>query len=386
MVSEKQFISELADDSAIETTFLVAAKSVRETRTGNPYLCLTLQDRTGTIEARGWDNADVLEKRFEVDDFVAVRGRVSSYKGELQITVSDLERLEEDRVDLGDYLPHSRWAAQPMFAALQELISEEVKSEEVRRFLDALFADERRRRDFTRAPAAVSNHHAYLAGLLEHTLSMARIAAGLARHYDAYYPGFLDGDLLLAGCVLHDFGKIDELSYGRSFDYSTPGRLVGHIVGGAQLVERIANELTPALDANLVMQLQHLVLSHHGKREYGAPVVPLTPEALLLHQIDMIDSRINNAWNACKELVDGDDSDRSWSDYQRNFGGFLYVDREDARGWKARTGQPLRDHGPGVSLINGTSAAPAAQEAGETRQGPAPKQTISDTNLPLFDD
>ncbi len=348
MSKSKRFISQLVDDTPVETIFLAASKAVRETRNGDPYLCITLQDRTGTIEARCWDDALVFDERFSSDDFVAIRGRVSSYRGELQITVNDVERIPDTAVNLSDFLPHSRWDADLLFEQLYELVDQVIESTEVRRFLLALLDDESFTDRFRRAPAAVSNHHAYLAGLLEHSLSMARLAVTMGRHYQAYYPGLVDTDLLVAGCIIHDMAKIDELEYRRSFDYSTEGRLVGHIVRGAEWVGQVAAAVDPPLDDNLTTQLKHLVLSHHGKKEYGAPVTPKSPEALLLHQIDLIDSRMNSVWNACQSLVEDPSNTDEWSDYQRQFSSFLYIAGESARSWRARSRKNITDDGPGL--------------------------------------
>ncbi len=385
MAESKVFVRDLADNAPVETVFLAADKSVRETRNGDPYLCVTLQDRTGTIEARGWDDAEVLEKRFDVDDFVAVRGRVSSYRGELQISISDLEPIGDDEVELRDYLPHSRWDAETLFASLKQLVDRHVESREIRRFLAALFDDDTRRKQYQRAPAAVSNHHNYLAGLLEHTLSMARLAVTMGRHYDAYYPGMVDTDLLVAGCIIHDIGKIDELEYRRSFDYSTEGRLVGHIAGGSALVERVATDLDPPLDEHLTTQLQHLVLSHHGKKEYGAPVTPRSPEALLLHHLDMIDSRVNSCWDACQPLIEDGDDAEGWSDYQRMFNGSLYVSGEAAEGWRGDDDRPAETDGPGFPPL--TATTPGDDEAGPqdaAEDGGAETPATEEQNLKLF--
>ena len=396
MTRSKVFVSELTDNSAVETTFLAAAKSVRETRNGDPYLCITLQDKTGTIEARGWDDAEQLEARFDADDFIAVRGRVSSYRGELQITVNDVERIDDSRVELSDYLPHSRWSRGQLFDALRSLVQRHVNSEEIRRFLFALLDDDAWSERFSKAPAAVSNHHAYLAGLLEHTLSMARLAVTMGRHYSAYYPGLVDPDLLVAGCVIHDMGKIDELEYRRSFDYSTRGRLVGHVVGGAELVGRVARTLEPELDEQLTMQLQHLVLSHHGKKDYGAPVTPKSPEAILLHHLDMIDSRMNACWQACKPLVEGDDDGEGWSDYQRMFGSSMYVSGDAAQGWQQSESTGGGADGPGIEPggVAPTEQQPDARasspgprdEAGDDKQSDVDTETTDDQTLTLFDD
>lgn len=349
MPNEKIFIADLVDNQPVETVFLVASKAVRETKNGDPYLCLTLQDRTGTIEVRAWDNAIALDSRFEADHFVAIRGRVSSYRGELQITLSDLERVEESEVNLADYLPHSKWSADELFDSLLALIEEEVESKEVRRFFAKLFSDQEFQRRYKRAPAAMSNHHNYLAGLLEHSLSMARLAVSMGRHYNAYYPGLVNVDLLVAGCIIHDMGKIEELHFKRSFEYSTAGRLLGHITIGAQWVEETAATMQPPLDPNLVMQLKHLVLSHHGRQEYGSPVTPKTAEAMLLHFLDMVDSRMAMWWNACESSIQGPGQSEGWSDYQRNLNGSLYIAGDAARGWQAKGQMPSMGSGPGLA-------------------------------------
>lgn len=385
MTDNREFIAQLTDDQPVEAVYLAADKSVRETRNGDPYLCITLQDRTGTIEARGWDDAEMLAGRFETDDFIAVRGRVSSYRGELQITVSDVDLIDDGDVELRDFLPHSRWDADELFDALRNLVDEAIESREVRRFLNALFDDDAWRTRFCRAPAAVSNHHAYLAGLVEHTLSMARLAVTMGRHYEAYYPGMVDTDLLVAGAVIHDMAKIEELEYRRSFDYSTRGRLVGHIARGSELVGRVADRLDPPLDDHLTTQLQHLVLSHHGKREYGSPVTPRIPEAILLHHLDMIDSRMNSCWDGCRELVEGDDSE-GWSDYLRTFDGSLYVKGTAADGWQAEGAKAADETTPG---IDPSAPSPAASESGDgaadSNEDDA-RPTPDETNLHLFDD
>ena len=379
----KIFIADLKDNTTVESIFLVASKSVRETKNGDPYLCITCQDKTGTIEARVWDNALALEARFQVDDFIAARGRVSSFRDELQLTLSDLDRIDEEGIDLKDFLPHSRWSADALFRSLETLIEEEVSSAEVRRFLKALFADPAFQKAYQRAPAAVTNHHNYLAGLLEHSLSMARLAIALGRHYQTYYPAMVDTDLLIAGCVIHDMGKVEELSFGRSFDYSTVGRLVGHIPIGSERVSEVARSMDPPLDPNLEMQLKHLVLSHHGRQEYGAPVIPRTAEATLLHFLDMIDSRMNMCWNATEEHLSAPNPREGWTDYLRVLSGSLYIGGDAASGWKGtdelanESGGPGVAPGPFVPASSKKERKPSLEEDKEARSDPNP-------NLSLF--
>lgn len=382
MSKMKIFVADLTDNQTVESVFMVASKAIRETRNGDPYLALTLQDRTGTIQARCWDNADQLSARFDADDFIAIRGRVSSYRDELQITLGDLERVDDDQVELADFMPHSRWSTETLFTALQELINNEIRSDEVRRFLNALFSNEEFKKRYTRAPAAMANHHSFLGGLIEHSLSMARQALLIGRHYEAYYPGMIDTDLLVAGAIIHDMGKIEELTYRRSFDYSTTGRLVGHITLGAQWIAQIGAAISPPLDQNLTTQLQHLVLSHHGLQEYGSPVVPRTPEAILLHQIDMIDSRMNMYFNACQPHLEGDKNQECWSDYQRLFNGSVYISGEASQGWRAPIERQLPADGPGLSDFPQTGATDKKEEPSAKEAAKPPR---SDVNLSLFD-
>jgi 3'-5' exoribonuclease len=382
----KVFIADLVDLATVQTTFLVTQKAIRETKNGAPYLNVTLQDRTGSIEARAWDNAQVLANRFDQDDFVVVRGRVGSFRDQLQITIADIERVEDSDVDPGDYLPQSRWPGDALFTQLVELLNQGLKSGAMRRFFDVLFSDEDLRRRYILAPAAVSNHHNFISGLIEHTLSMARLAHRILDHYERYYPGMLNGDLVLAGCVLHDMGKIDELGYRRGFEYTTEGRLVGHIVRGVEIINETALRASPPFDPDMLTQLKHMVLSHHGKLEYGSPTVPKMPEALLLHEIDMLDSRMNMCWNVFeKHQSRGNGSAvQSWTDYQRLFDSSLYVGASTASWWCDDV-SPLTEElvGPGQAA---RSDASAQGEAPSTTAPSKNEPSKSDLNLSLFNE
>ena len=393
----KVFISDFKDGDLVETLFLVASKSIRETKNGDPYLCITCQDRSGTIEARAWDNALAMAKRFDCDEFIALRGRVSSFRDELQLTVMDLEKVPEERVALKDFLPHSRFEAETLFRSLQELIEKEIRSPEIKRFFGALFGDAPFCSAFQRAPAAVTNHHAFLAGLLEHSLSMARIALQLGRHYEGYYPGMINTDLVIAGAILHDMGKVSELTFKRSFDYSTEGRLIGHIQIGAEKVSEVARSMTPRLDQNLEMQLKHLILSHHGRQEYGSPVTPKSAEATLLHQIDMIDSRMNMCWNLLKTGAANDGTSKErWTEYSRLFGGSFYQAGEAATGWLSQLENSTEEPdflSPSSSEAS-QSLSEDSQKSGKKKRSSTPgssdafssTQEEEDHNLRLFDE
>ncbi|QDG49223.1 HD domain-containing protein [Persicimonas caeni] len=378
-MKEKIFVSDLVEGSFITSVFLVADKTLRTTKSGNPFLALDLADKSGNIDSKVWDNAEAIGSRFEADDFVMVEAQVESYRGQLQLNVRDLKRMDDDDVALEDFIPASRWDRDEMLEQLKDVVGREIKSPEMLRFFDALFEEKQLMKQFTLAPAAKGNHHAYLGGLLEHALSMTRLAVRMTRHYAHYYPGMLNQDLVIAGCVLHDIGKCFELSYGRSFNYTTEGQLVGHIVQGVELITAIAKKVSPPLPAEMLMQLKHLVLSHHGKLEYGSPILPRTAEALLLHEIDMIDSRMNMYSNMVAEHEGGTNSEEAFTDYQRLFQGRMYMGDDTGTKW-AKTTTPNEDdlEGPGAAAVLEAEGTPK----GERRQPASAGE--SDPNLSLF--
>ena len=278
-------VAELEPRQQINGFFLVQSKEVRQKKTGEPYLSLTLMDRTGEIDAKMWDNVAEVMETFDRDDFVKVKGETSLYQNKLQLTVHRLQRVDDREIDLSDYLPASRRDPEEMYSELQAIIVG-MKNPHLQALLNAIFADEEIAAAYRKAPAAKAIHHAWLGGLIEHVLSLAALARITAKHYQG-----IDEDLLMAGVILHDIGKISELSYVRSFGYTTEGQLLGHI----QIALRIiADKLpqVPDFPAKLRDLLEHLILSHHGQLEFGSPKVPLFPEALLLHHLDNMDSKM----------------------------------------------------------------------------------------------
>ena len=231
---------------------------------------------------------------------------------------------------------------------------------------------------YATAPAAKGNHHAYLGGLLEHSLSMARIGAKLSRHYAHYYPGMLNQDLVIAGCVLHDVGKCFELEFSRGFRYSDSGQMVGHITQGVELVTKLAQRVSPPLPSNMIMRIKHLILTHHGRLEYGSPIKARTPEAVLLHQIDMIDSRMGMVRNAFDEHAGSVAAEDAWTGYNRLFEGSLYTGEEKPGQW-AKYRVPSGDvEGPGMTPPAGQAPSRKGQEPSKTRR------VDDDINLDLF--
>lgn len=275
--------SDLAPGQTVQGVFLVQSKDVRQKKTGEPYLSLVLMDRSGEVEAKMWDNVADVAETFDRDDFVRVRGQTLLYQGRTQLTVHSLQRIPEGEVDVSDFLPVSRRASEEMWRELEQTIAS-IANPHLKALLRAIFEDREIAEAYRRAPAAKGIHHAWIGGLLEHVLSMC----GLARFFASHYPG-IDLDLLLAGVLLHDIGKIRELDYSRSFSYTVEGGLVGHIQIGLRIV---ADHLPPDFPPKLRNLLEHLILSHHGQLEFGSPRLPCYPEAMLLHLIDLTDSKM----------------------------------------------------------------------------------------------
>jgi 3'-5' exoribonuclease len=279
------YVRELQPNQIIAGTFLVAHKDVRQKKTGEPYLSLTLSDRTGELDAKMWDNAAEAMATFERDDFVKVRGMLQVFQNRPQLTIHKIQPVTDAEVDATDYFPASTRDRDEMFAELQGWIAG-VGNPHLKALLDSIFADPAVALAYRTAPAAKTVHHGWIGGLIEHVLSLCQLAKFTASHY-----ANIDFDLLMAGVILHDIGKIYELSYARGFGYTTEGQLIGHIMIGMRMVDEKIRQI-PDFPLKLRDLLQHLILSHHGQMDFGSPKVPLFPEAMLLHLIDNMDSKM----------------------------------------------------------------------------------------------
>jgi len=279
------YVNELEANKVITTSFLVHSKEIRQKKTGELYLSLLLGDRTGELDAKMWDNVAEVLDGFDRDDFVKVKGSIQIFHNRPQLTIHKVRRLDDSEVDYADYFPCSKRDPNEMWLELRGEVAG-MTNPHLKALLDALLDDEEVARRYRQAPAAKQIHHAYLGGLLEHVLSMC----ALARMTAAHYPN-IDRDLLLAGVVLHDIGKIYELNYERGFSYSTEGQLIGHINLALRMVADKLRGL-PEFPPPLRTLLEHMILSHHGQLEFGSPKVPQFPEALLLHYLDDMDSKM----------------------------------------------------------------------------------------------
>jgi 3'-5' exoribonuclease len=289
------FVSELKPDQTINAPFLVHLKDVRQKKTGDPYLSLTLADRTGELDAKMWDNAAEVLDTFDRDDFIKVKGLVQIFQNRLQLTIHKLQRLADSDVAFADYFPASKREPADMERELLGIV-DGVANPHLKGLLESIFLDDKIMTAYRIAPAAKTIHHAFLSGLIEHVLSMAAVARFTASHYAS-----IDADLLMTGILLHDIGKIHELVYARTFGYSDEGQLIGHIVMGVKMVNEKARAI-PGFPPKLLTLVEHLILSHHGTLEYGSPKVPLFAEALLLHHIDNLDSKME----AMRQTVERD--------------------------------------------------------------------------------
>ncbi len=295
-----------------ESTFLVRSKETRVSKNGNPYLSLKLADRTGEMDTKVWDNVNSLAPLFEANDIVHVRGRMQVFNDQHQMIVTWLRAVPDEEVFLGDFVPHTEHDVDAMYAEVLEAI-DQFSNANLKRLMRAVFRDPQFAMKYKQAPAAKANHHAKVGGLLEHVVSLLRLAKKVASHYPD-----VDSDLLACGVLLHDAGKIFELSWDRTFDYTDSGRLLGHIAIGSAWISRRCDEIV-GFPARLKTLLLHLVLSHHGKLEYGSPQVPLFPEALVLHFIDDLDAKLEMMREARAAAVEGS----VWSGYHNSLGRFV---------------------------------------------------------------
>jgi 3'-5' exoribonuclease len=303
----------LTAGQVVDEVFLVREKQLAHKRDGTPYLVLTLVDRTGNIKAVVWDNAQDINSDFFVGDYVRIRGSASNYRDTLQVTVRHLERCEDDSVAIEDFLPRSSRDPNDMMERLIA-ICRLIDNTYLKRLLDTFFKDESFVDAFKKAPAAKNMHHAYLGGLLEHTLSLVLLIQKIAGHYEG-----IDHDLLMTGAVLHDVGKIHEFYYESYIDYSDAGRLLSHIVIGLEMLEKriAAIENFPK---ELALLLKHMIVSHHGTRDFGSPEPPKTLEAVILNYLDELDSKINGI----RGFMASEDPESPWTSYHRVLERFFY--------------------------------------------------------------
>ncbi len=298
------------ENEVITSSFVVTSKQVKPKKTGEPYLALTLADRTGQIEAKMWDNVEDALNAFEQDDFLKVKGLLNKYKNRFQITIHKLRRLLDSEVDFSDYLPKTTKDIGQLWQTLAGFVST-FQDPHLKALVEAFMSDPEIAEAYRNAPAAKTLHHAYIGGLLDHVVSLFRSCDLICRNYPQ-----INRDLLLTGAFLHDIGKIHELTYIRSFSYSTRGQLLGHMVIELEMLHAKLAQL-PDFPEELKILVEHLIISHHGEYEFGSPKLPMFPEALMLHYLDDLDSKMESM-RAHFEREIG--SEGPWTGYNSSLG------------------------------------------------------------------
>ncbi|HKF05394.1 MAG TPA: OB-fold nucleic acid binding domain-containing protein [Candidatus Sulfotelmatobacter sp.] len=326
------------ENKVVTSTFVVVTKQIKPKKTGEPYLALTLGDRSGQLEAKMWDNVDEVLDAFEQDDFLKVKGLINKYKQRFQLTIHKLRKLGESEIEFADYLPKTTKDIDELWRTLVNFVSG-LQNPHLKGLVQAFMADPEISAAYRNAPAAKTLHHAYIGGLLDHVVSLFRSSDLICRNYPQ-----INRDLLLTGAFLHDIGKIHELTYNRSFTYSTKGQLLGHMVIELEMLQAKLAKL-PGFPDELKTLVEHLIISHHGEYEFGSPKLPMFPEALMLHYLDDLDSKME----AMRAHFEREASlDGAWTSYNASLGRPLLNTEKFLKATKAAsdqpTSEPVSDH------------------------------------------
>jgi len=298
------------ENKVITSSFVVVAKQIKPKKTGEPYLALTLGDRSGQIEAKMWDNVEEVLEAFEQDDFLKVKGLINKYKNRFQLTIHKLRKLGESEIDFADYLPKTTKDVDQLWQTLGNFVAT-IQNPHLKSLVQAFMADPEIAAAYRNAPAAKTLHHAYIGGLLDHVVSLFRSCDLVCQNYPQ-----INRDLLFTGAFLHDIGKIHELTYNRSFTYTHRGQLLGHMIIELEMLQAKL-VLVPGFPDQLKTLIEHLIISHHGEYEFGSPKLPMFPEALMLHYLDDLDSKME-AMRAHFEREAG--LDGPWTSYNASLG------------------------------------------------------------------
>ncbi len=303
----RNYLRDLKAGTAVDDVFFLREARLGKARTGNNYLALKLSDRSGIMEARIWESADQQAARLVPDSFIRVRGTVESYRQRLQLNISYAEPVDAAGLNQRDFLPGSFRDIEELTGYLEYFLTE-VHDDDCSRLLRSFFEDEEFLRGLCEAAGDVRSHHAFLGGLLEHTVSVAT----LCQHTTVQHPR-LDADLLVTAALLHDVGKVEEFTFEGRIGYSKEGRLLGHVLIGQRMVEERIRELGD-FPRDKQLMLVHALISHHGELEWGAPKRPQSAEALVLHHIDNLDAKVKGFL----EVVEGR-GEVSWPELQNLF-------------------------------------------------------------------
>lgn len=311
----RRFLNELADGEKVDEIYLASEKQLRPNRAGNLYLQVRLADRTGSLNCMLWNAEQSHYESFNNGDYVRVRGNAQLYNERMQLIARSLDPVDSGSVDLADF----EAVTEADVRALSERLAKRLRAigdRHLRGLAESVLVDEGLMARLRRAPAGIKNHHAWHGGLLEHVVQLTDLAVAIAPLYAE-----VNGDLLVAGVLFHDIGKLDELTYDPDFAYSDAGQLLGHLVQGIAILERkIADcekQCGEPFPEELALRLKHMIVSHHGELEMGSPRVPMTPEALVLHFLDNMDAKLASVRQILAEDVN---HGSSWTVYNPQLG------------------------------------------------------------------
>lgn len=315
----RRYVNQFGHQEAVDQVFLASDKQLRPNRSGNLYLQLELSDRTGAIGTRMWNASEGVYKSFNNGDYVRVEGTTQLFQGALQLIATRLAKVDPAEVDEDDFTPLPGVAVDKLVLRLGEILRD-MSNPHLRNLAECFLLDEPLIEKLTRAPAGIKNHHAYHGGLLEHVVNLMEVVLRISPCYPQ-----IDRDLLLSGAFLHDIGKIDELSYQRDLSYTDEGQLIGHPVMALAMLEtkvreaeKLAGEPIPR---ETVLRIKHMLVSHHGQYDYGAPKLPMTLEAVALYYLDSLDAKLNSF----EQLLRNDPNvDSPWTHYHPNISRKLY--------------------------------------------------------------
>jgi len=313
-MSKNHFISDFEEGQKVSTTLLVKTKDVRKKKNGGDFLMMSLGDKTGTITSMMWENFEPVVRTFDQNDFVEVRGVTYRYNNSIQLQVHRIKKISDEDVDIRDFLSGGQEDVDELFLEMMETV-DGMSNRYLKELLGEMFSDPHIVEKFKRSPAAKVIHHAYLGGLIKHTVSVLRLCLDVAGRYP-----HVNRDLLITGALLHDIGKIDELSYDRAFDYADEGRLLGHIVMTYRIVDQYISKIE-GFPPDLRTLLLHILISHHGSYEFGSPKRPKCSEAFILYYLDDLDSKIESV----REFISKDTVlEGNWTNFNKNLGRYLY--------------------------------------------------------------
>lgn len=309
-------VAQLEVGERIVGTFAAKGKSLASFKSKpGQYLSMILADATGEMPARMWDNAEEAAGLFSSGDAVTVRAVVEEYRGQKQLVIERIKKADLDELEASDLVPRTSHDLGELRRRLLDAIAS-IEDPHLGALLEQFFGDEQFMDRFCRAPGAKALHHSHIGGLVEHTVAVIEIVETVARIHPR-----LDRDIMVAGALLHDLGKVVELECEASIEYTDQGRLVGHTVLTDRMVNRAICDIA-GFPEELANRLTHLLLSHHGQRDYGAPVLPMTAEACALHYADNLDAHVQYF---SQVIAAGADAGTQWSDYQRLFERYIYV-------------------------------------------------------------